>query len=140
MQGQCLCGKITIITSEHVTSAGACHCHTCNQWGAAPFIAIQLKKLEICGDQYLSIYRSSEWAERTFCSHCGTHIFYHLLEPSMYYVNIALFENILSTSVSLEIFSDNKPAYYSFLSKDSKKLTENEINEMFQSHISYHSN
>lgn len=130
MQGQCLCGKVTIQTSENIINIGACHCHTCNQWGAAPFISIQLYYLNITGAEYLSIYRSSEWAERTFCNQCGTHIFYHLLQPSTYYVNVALFKGIITKAVSLEIFSDKKPTYYSFLNEDSRKLTEQEIIEM----------
>ena len=38
-----------------------------------------------------STFRSSEWAERGFCSGCGTHLFYHLLQSNEYILPAGLF-------------------------------------------------
>ena len=35
--------------------------------------------LKIEDDTHLGVYRSSEWAERCFCTKCGTSLFYRLV-------------------------------------------------------------
>lgn len=113
MQGQCVCGAITIHYGHNVTDISACHCVTCVKWGGGPlftFRANQSVELEPKAD--ISIYASSEWAERGFCKHCGTHLFYRLKQNEEYYIPIALFDSAEPVALSSQIFIDQKPEYY----------------------------
>lgn len=41
-------------------------------------IDIEMDSLKFLKDQNLSIYASSDWAERGFCNHCGTVLFWRM--------------------------------------------------------------
>ncbi len=131
MRGHCLCGSIEITTEEEIGTISACHCGMCQRWGSAPFITVQLRQqFELKGKEFITVYESSSWAERTFCSKCGTHLYYRDKDPVEYYFNISLFDiNKIDGSISMEIFSDKKPKLYDFLKQDSKKITEAELIE-----------
>ncbi|EPO3921715.1 GFA family protein [Salmonella enterica subsp. houtenae serovar [1],40:z4,z23:-] len=131
MKGSCLCGSVSFETIEKVTEITACHCEMCNKWSSSPFIAVQLKEsFSIIGEDNISYYQSSSWAERTFCKKCGTLLYYRSLTPVFYHFNAALFQPyIQSIPLTLEIFSDKKPNYYSFLMPNSKKMTEHDVLE-----------
>jgi hypothetical protein len=47
---------------------------------------------EIQGLQYVRTYASSEWAERGFCSQCGTHLFYRVIKGEFYAVPVGLLQ------------------------------------------------
>ena len=74
MQGQCLCGK-TVFSFELINhDVHACHCSICRKQtsDANMTIDIEAGSLKFLKDSNLSLYPSSEWAERGFCNHCGT--------------------------------------------------------------------
>lgn len=127
--GSCLCKKVTI-TLEHLpTSVTACHCSMCRKWTSGPFLSIEggpSDKVKIEPENAISRYQSSEWAERGFCSTCGSSLFYHGFDDDIYYFPIDLFESNQQTALTEEIFYDRKPAYYSFANQ-TKKLTEADI-------------
>ena len=76
-----------------------------------------------------TVYRSSEWAKRGFCSTCGTHLFYHLLPSKEYILPAGLFQDqeFLLTN---EIFIDEKPSYYE-MKNETEKLTGQQVFEQF---------
>jgi hypothetical protein len=135
MKGSCLCGSVSFETNEIISEVTACHCGMCNTWSSSPFIAIQLKEpFIVSGDNNISHYKSSEWAERTFCKKCGTLLYYKSSTPEFYHFNAALFHlSQKINSISIEIFTDKKPDYYNFLSFDSRKMTENDVFEFIKS-------
>ena len=129
MKGICLCGGVTFETTETITEATACHCGMCNKWSSSAFIAVQLAEaFSISGEDNIASYRSSEWAERYFCKKCGTLLYYKLISPESFHFNAALFPlQPQIKNLSLEIFTDNKPAYYRFLDENSRKMTEQDV-------------
>ena len=77
--GSCLCGKIRIAVKGINRNVGACHCGTCRNWGGGPFMAVDCgTDVSFEGEENISVYSSSEWAERGFCKECGSHLFYRL--------------------------------------------------------------
>lgn len=79
VKGTCLCGDVTYEASVKA-NAGACHCKMCRQWSAGPFMSVHVDgEITFSGEQNISIYCSSEWAERGFCKRCGSNLFYKLL-------------------------------------------------------------
>lgn len=77
----------------------------------------------------VSIYRSSDWAQRGFCATCGTHLYYHLLPSNEYIIPAGLFQSE-QFELKSEIFIDEKPAFYEFKNK-TNKMTGQEVFEQF---------
>jgi hypothetical protein len=115
VKGHCLCGKIEVCIKEYGDFIYVCHCSRCRRQGGGPAHSCDpgtSKKFEITkGQEFLSLYRSSENVERGFCKNCGTRLFWHGLSEDHYCVNV-------------ELFYDDKPAYYDF-TQETKKLDEN---------------
>ncbi|MCV9879722.1 GFA family protein [Brenneria izbisi] len=131
-QGRCLCGAVTLSTRQDVNAVTACHCGMCQKWGGGPFMSVDCKEdIAIAGVENITAYRSSEWAERAFCKVCGSHLFYKLLSPKIYFVPVALFEDKTDKSLVAQIYIDNKPAYYSF-AQHTSLLTEQDVMNLLQ--------
>ncbi len=115
LSGHCLCGAVTV----HVTAAemkfGACHCAMCRRWAGGPLLAIDCgTQVAFDGEQHISIYDSSEWAQRGFCQQCGSHLFYRLKANQQYMMPPGLFDDIDQIKFDHQIFIDEKPDYYDF--------------------------
>ncbi|SFO02703.1 Uncharacterized conserved protein [Xenorhabdus japonica] len=131
-QGRCLCGAVEVKTNQSIEDINVCHCETCQKWNGGPFLSVDCKDdLKIGGTESISIFSSSDWAERAFCKKCGTHLFYHLHHPSAYYVSVALFGNNNSGKLFSQIYVDSKPAYYNFVEK-TPMLTKEDILNLFK--------
>ena len=100
--GSCLCGKVKIHASSLSTDIGACHCSMCRKWTGGPYLAVDCNtEVEFSGESYVSSFSSSDWAERGFCSECGTHLFYKLKHNSQYIMPVGLFD--LSAKLNLQL-------------------------------------
>jgi len=71
----------------------------------------------IDGEDFVSVYDSSEWAERGFCRKCGTHLFYRLKEGQQHMVPVGLFEDDADLVFESQVFIDSKPGFYEFTNK-----------------------
>ena len=76
--------------------------------------------------------RSSDWAERGFCTKCGSNLFYHIVESSDYQMAAGLFDDQSEFCMSLQVFTDFKPSFYEF-SNDTKMMTQAEVIAMYAS-------
>ncbi|AUG98415.1 GFA family protein [Prodigiosinella confusarubida] len=126
-KGSCLCGAVTITIPEQYThEVSVCHCGVCRKWGSGPLMAIECPDgVTIEGEENITSYRSSDWAERAFCSKCGTHLFYKLFEPETYEFSAGLFPDGEKQMIS-QIYIDNKPDYYDFV-QQTPMLTEQDV-------------
>lgn len=132
MEGNCLCGAITVKTPDK-TTIDACHCGMCRRWGGSPALGVPCgSDVEIDGFDKLKFYKSSEWAQRAFCGECGTHIFYKLLATNEYFVPAGLFQNEIEFEFKEQIFIDKKPSYYEFANQ-TVNMTEAEVFAKFAS-------
>ncbi len=113
-KGKCLCGAVTFTADEVETHVHACHCSMCRNWTGGPLLAAQVGKIEFGGEDNIKTFRSSEWAERGFCSVCGSNLFYRMIEPNMYIVCTGSFEDAEQFSLGGEIYVDEKPKGYDF--------------------------
>lgn len=130
MKGVCLCGSVTIEMSN-VSDFEACHCGMCRRWGGGPFLAVHCdSNISISGNEHIKIFESSDWAERGFCSNCGTHLYYHLKPTDEYEIPIGLFQAEDGFKFKQQIFIDKKPSYYQF-SNQTEDLTEQQVFEKF---------
>lgn len=129
--GTCLCEKIIVTTTPDAAEVDACHCTMCRKWAAGPFMAMGCgNKFSVQGEEFLAVYKSSEWAERVFCSNCGTSIAWRLSEGGSIHVSSQLFSETNDYPLGTQVFIDEKPRTYSFAEK-SKTMTGAEIFAMF---------
>ena len=132
LQGSCLCGEVQISLPEVSSSLGVCHCSMCRQWGGGPFMSLEAgENINISGADSVTRFTSSDWAERAFCKHCGTHLFYRFKGNNGHHVLAGLFGTDAPLQLDHQIFIDEKPDYYNF-SEESQKLTGEEVMAMFQ--------
>lgn len=125
--GHCLCGEISFTAKFVSPDAGACHCSMCRRWGGGPLLATDCgTEVEFSGKEYLGVYNSSEWAERGFCTKCGTHLFYRLKESGQVIMPVGVFESEEKFRFAHQIFTDKKPSYYSFANQ-TENMTEEEV-------------
>jgi len=82
------------------------------------------------GEEFLATFSSSDWAERGFCSKCGTHLFYKLKESGQYIVPVGLLDVAPGLNFDHQIFIEEKPAYYDF-ANDTKNMTGEEVFAQF---------
>jgi hypothetical protein len=130
-KGSCLCGAIRFSAKEVSKSVGACHCGMCRKWGGGPLMAVDSgTDVSFEGEENISLYDSSDWAERGFCKRCGSHLFYRLKESGQHIIPAGLFENQDSFVFDNQVFIDRKPSFYSFTNETSD-MTEAEVFEKY---------
>lgn len=131
MQGGCLCGAVKLSTTNPNHEVGACHCGMCRKWGGSSLLAIDCgSDVNFTGEENITVYQSSEWAERGFCNKCGSHLFHRLKQNNQYYIPAGIFDNREGLVFDHQIFIDEKPEYYSFANK-TKNMTGEEVFAMF---------
>ena len=129
--GKCLCGAVKVKAKTMSTHVGACHCSMCRKWTGGPLLAVDCKSdVEFEGKENVSVYNSSEWAERAFCSKCGTHLYYRLKEQDLYIMLAGLFDTDAKLHFDHQIFIEEKPEYYSF-ANETKNMTGEEVIAQF---------
>lgn len=125
--GSCLCGSVLIKAEVKHHNVGACHCSMCQKWSGGPFLAVESVGMpDISGEEHVTRFDSSEWAERGFCRKCGSNLFYHLKPKDMYILSSSIFAPETDLAMDHQIFIDEKPAYYDF-ANDTKNMTGAEV-------------
>ncbi len=131
LKGTCLCGSVKISSSTENSKLSACHCGMCRNWGGGPFLALNCgTDVTIEGLEFITVFDSSAWAERGFCSKCGTHLFYRIKGANQYGILAGIFKENNDFELTTEYYIDLKPDYYGF-SNTTNALTEAEVIEIF---------
>lgn len=116
--GHCLCGKVHVVVKQQSSNVGVCHCSMCRKWTGGPLLAVDCgSEVTFEGEQYITRYNSSDWAERGFCNSCGTHLFYLFKEAQQFIMMAGLFDDDTEFAMDHQIFIDEKPTYYDFANK-----------------------
>jgi len=136
LEGKCVCGAVGFKITKDQKQVGACHCPMCQAWSGGVFIGIQAGKdeAELIGEDHLTIYKSSDWAERAFCSKCGSSMFYRVTAPGPmqgeFHFGAGTLTNWEGLTMDEEIFIDRKPAAYAF-DGPTKQMTTAEMMALF---------
>jgi len=129
--GQCLCGAVKFKATPKNTDVGVCHCAMCRRGTAGPYFAVDCgDTLQIEDEKNLTVYNSSEWAERAFCNKCGSPLVWRTKDRKTNIVSINAFDDIGELRLDHEVFIDEKPGYYAF-SEKTQQLTGAQVFEMF---------
>ncbi|MFD2235867.1 GFA family protein [Aureimonas populi] len=131
--GACLCGSVRLSAIPSKLEMDVCHCSMCRRWSGGTFMAVP------CGDSLefesagtLGVYRSSDYAERLFCTACGSTLAWRMSDGSSAAVAMHVFTDTEGFVFAEEIFIDEKPPHYSF-ANDTRKLTGAEVMAQFAS-------
>ncbi|MCL2160870.1 MAG: GFA family protein [Betaproteobacteria bacterium] len=129
--GHCLCGAVQVSAVLANHEAGACHCKMCQRWAGGPVVVIACTPETVFeGQDAIAVYPSSAWAERAFCKHCGSPLFYRMKNDGSYYLSVGLLDDTEGLKLVNEIFIDRKPSFYSFAEK-TNQMTEAQVMAMY---------
>ncbi len=130
-KGSCLCGAVRFTAKKVSKNIGACHCGMCGKWGGGPFMAVDCgTDVSFEGGEHISVFNSSEWAERGFCGKCGSHLFYRMKKKNMHIMPAGLFDDDIDFVFGHQVFIDEKPLFYQFANK-TKDMTGEELFAQF---------
>ena len=78
LHGACLCGQVAFDVHEPETM-GSCHCTRCQRWTGAQGVTVVVaaaKNFKVTkGQDLLKRYQGEPFADRYFCSNCGSNIY-----------------------------------------------------------------
>ena len=127
--GSCLCKSVKFTVEQVSLEHDACHCGMCRRLsGGSPFFSAASRGVLFTGEDYITRYDSSPWAQRGFCKRCGTTLFYFLKPAQTYMMSVGAFDDSNEFRLVREIFIDRKPDGYAFAG-DHPRWTEAETFE-----------
>ncbi len=130
-KGSCLCGTVRITAKNISKNVGACHCSMCRKWGGGPLMAVDCgPDVSFEGEENISVFNSSEWAERGFCNKCGSHLFYRFKANQQHIMPVGLFDDDKIFVFEEQVFIEEKPSFYSF-ADETREMTGAEMFAMY---------
>ena len=130
--GHCLCGSVSFTARDITPEAGACHCKMCQRWAGSALLAVTAleDQIEWSGSEHVATIQSPDWAERAWCSRCGSGLWYRITaegpHKGEYDIPIGLFDDASGLTLTREIFIDRKPDAFAFAGAH-ERLTEAEV-------------
>ncbi|MCA3510219.1 MAG: GFA family protein [Rhodobacter sp.] len=110
MTGHCLCGAVTVrVAGPHDPRPGACHCRMCQRWSGGLFLCFNADASGVTFDGPVTRYASSSFAERAFCSVCGSHLWMRDGEDD-FELMPGLFDQARDWPLRSEIYTDRAMA------------------------------
>ena len=133
--GQCLCGTVRLQITGVNPDVHACHCENCRRQSGVCTMTVMVPPdgLTMQGTEAVTTYQSSDWAARSFCSRCGTSLWYRFTEPGEqadYFLNAGLLDDLTGLKLTQEIYYDRKPDAWAFAG-DTEKLTGAEVEALY---------
>ncbi|MEO8529621.1 MAG: GFA family protein [Deltaproteobacteria bacterium] len=122
--GHCLCGAVSFTVRDLAPAYGVCHCKMCQRWaGSALFgITVRADQIEIHGEENVASYRSSEHATRSWCSKCGSNMWFRYVGRTEYELPVGLFDDSNGFVLKREVFFERKSDAFA-LAGDHERLT-----------------
>jgi hypothetical protein len=120
--GHCLCGAVSITVTAMQAEVDICHCAMCQRWGGAFYAGVKGETAVVTGEEAVTVYRSSQWAERAFCSACGSNLWYRFLPTGNRSFLAGLFDLPEGFGIEQQIFIEEKPDWYD-IAQESPMLT-----------------
>ena len=111
---RCLCGAISVTMTGPLPDVAACHCSQCRRWSGHVWAAVPVPddRLVIEGGEHVRWYRSSETAERGFCTVCGSSIFWRAIGRGDTDVALGCIDAPTGLRLQQHIFVADKGDYY----------------------------
>ena len=110
----------------------------CRKWSGGVYLGLHVHAggATFTGEERITVYRSSDWAERGFCSICGSSLFCRITAPGPHqgdlHFGLGTLDDPGGISLAEEIFIDEKPEGYAF-EGNRKTMTAAEVFAMYAS-------
>lgn len=130
--GKCLCGAVTYTATLKPTFS-ACHCTMCRRFASGPYLAAGPADVVFKGEENITVYSSSAWAERGFCAKCGSSLFYRLTageHAGMTNMSLGTLDDPSAFELVREWYSDLRLEEVDY-DAEHEKFTSAQIAEMF---------
>ncbi|MFQ6547048.1 GFA family protein [Aestuariibius sp. 2305UL40-4] len=134
-EGGCLCGAVRYRLAEPPKTYGACHCGMCRKFSGGIELGVEVPPGGIVWekDETLKVYQSSEWAERGFCSKCGSSLFWRLTAEGpmqgLLSLSAGSLDSLDGMEFTTEVYIDHKPDSHAFAG-ERKRMTEADVMAM----------
>jgi hypothetical protein len=115
-----MCGAVAFTIESLRTDFGACHCEMCRRWTGSAFLGISVPEssIKFSGVEHIATIQSSSWAQRAWCTTCGTGLWYRVTADSPmaanYEIPIGLLDDANGLEMTREIFIDCKPDAFAY--------------------------
>jgi hypothetical protein len=124
-EGGCLCGAVRYAATAVGDHLSACHCENCRRISGSATISVVVPNgaMRITGTKNVGVYISSDWATRSFCTQCGSGLWYRSNgDDAAYVISAGTLDDLTGLVLTKEIYIDCKPDGYAFAG-DHPKLT-----------------
>lgn len=113
--GSCLCGDVRFELRGPLDGVIACHCTQCRKQTGHHWASTHTADadLHFVADSTLRWYRSSDRAQRGFCSRCGSSLFWKTDGSTVTSVCAGSIDGLTGLQVAGHIFVADKGDYYS---------------------------
>lgn len=119
-EGGCLCGAVRFRTGLTSLDCGACHCEMCRRWTGSALVSTSVSSdhVEWQGEDVIGRVQSSDWAERAFCTRCGSGLYYRVTMDGPYAdmltLPVGVFDDANGFVLRREIYIDHKPDCFAY--------------------------
>lgn len=112
LTGHCLCGAVTFRAASVSPEIHLCHCGMCARQSGGPAYAVDAgSDVDFGGAEKIHRFRSSERAERAFCSECGSILYFRLIPDGAYFIGPGLFDDQSGFRLTDEIYVDDRTSW-----------------------------
>ena len=114
VSGSCLCGGVRYEVDHFERGVVACHCTQCRKTSGHYVAATKATHdhLRMILDGTLKWYRSSEAAERGFCSECGSNLFWRKVGDNATSIMAGALDGPTGLSMQSHIYAADIGDYY----------------------------
>jgi len=115
-EGSCYCGRVRFAVELPARFVAHCHCANCRRAHGAGFVTwcgFEKRKLRvISGEDGLGRYTTDTGATRSFCTTCGTPLFYESPRwPDEIHVAFAHLDHAIDVLPAAHVYADRSPAW-----------------------------
>jgi hypothetical protein len=112
--GSCLCGAVKFRVEGELKPPDACHCSQCRKVSGHYWASTDVPRsaLAVEGEFNVAWYRSSQKAQRGFCSTCGATLFWDPIHKDTISIAMGAFDAPTGTKLAIHIFVADKGDYY----------------------------
>jgi len=135
--GGCMCGAVRFSAENVPENSGACHCEMCRRWTGSALLGVTVPADGVTWDGAgnIATLQSSPWAARSWCSKCGSALYYRVTAEGDFSktieMPIGLFDDPNGFTMTNEIYIDHKPDSFAYAGTDRAVLTRAQTLEKF---------
>jgi hypothetical protein len=130
LPGGCLCGAVRFSALPEKMTMDVCHCSMCRRWSGGAWMTVFCTDVAFEDESAIGVFNSSDWAERGYCTKCGSTLFWRTKDRKMNTVSAQSFDDPSVFHFEQQIYIDSKPPNYEF-ANDTLKKTGAEIEAEF---------